>query len=182
MSKEDWDKYDDSSEIKENQGYIPKWFSILFGGTIVFGIVYSIWLYASGWTQEKQYREQVKAAQINEPQKTTVVGLTEDGVNPFRGDKEAIAKGQQTFATICAACHKADATGLVGPNLVDNKWLHGNTDKEIFHVIMEGVPADKALQKPPKGPMPPHKASLGAKKVLQVMAWLADKNPSLKPK
>lgn len=181
MSKNDWKNgYDDSEEIKEKTGYIPAWFSILFGGTVVFGIIYAIVLHGGGWTQEKQYQDEVKMAEKNQP--VVTIGLSKEGVNPLRGKADAIEAGHKTYLATCAACHKPDATGLVGPNLKDAKWLHGGTDKEVYHVIMEGVSMEKALQKPPKGPMPPHKAQLGAKKVLEVMAWLAKINPNLKEK
>ena len=46
------------------------------------------------------------------------------------------------FVAVCAACHKADGTGLVGPNLMDPEWLHGASDAEVFENIMKGIGPD----------------------------------------
>ena len=41
----------------------------------------------------------------------------------------------------CAACHKADGGGLVGPNLTDRYWVHGaGADQDLYDVIAQGVP------------------------------------------
>lgn len=49
--------------------------------------------------------------------------------------------GESVFTKNCVACHKADMTGLVGPNLVDEEWIHGGELADITKTIEEGVPA-----------------------------------------
>lgn len=49
--------------------------------------------------------------------------------------------GAKIYAANCAVCHKPDLTGQVGPNLVDDEWLHGGELDQIRHTITEGVPA-----------------------------------------
>jgi cytochrome c oxidase cbb3-type subunit 3 len=51
------------------------------------------------------------------------------------------AKGSALFATACAACHGGDAKGnqLMGaPNLTDNIWLYGGSEKQIEFTIKHG--------------------------------------------
>jgi cbb3-type cytochrome c oxidase subunit III len=52
-----------------------------------------------------------------------------------------VAAGQQTFATVCFACHGADAKGTqLAPNLTDAEWI--NTDGTfdgIINVVKTGV-------------------------------------------
>ncbi len=171
---------DDEYEINENRGWLPGWWQLILYGTIVFSIVFSIYMHGiAGWSQEKQYAEEVALYQKLHPE--VVVKLNDDGSNPLRGNPDAIASGEKIFQANCAVCHKADMTGLVGPNLVDKQWLHGDTDVVVYNLIMEGISAEQLKQNPPKGPMPAHKNSLGSKKVLEVMAYLASKNDSLKP-
>lgn len=173
--------YDDDYEIQEERGWLPQWWMILFYGSIVIGLALAVYLHGfAGWSQEQQYAEEAAAHERKFP--TIAATLTAEGTNPFRDNATAIAAGEKTFMGLCAACHKADRTGFIGPSLADSTWLHGNTDKQIFTTVMEGVPVERTLQKPSKGPMPPNKDSLGARKVLEVMAFLASKNPSLKPK
>lgn len=54
---------------------------------------------------------------------------------------ETVAAGLEVFTTNCVACHAADLTGGVGPNLVDDEWIHGGELTDIARVVTEGVPA-----------------------------------------
>ncbi|MCB9759291.1 MAG: c-type cytochrome [Alphaproteobacteria bacterium] len=54
--------------------------------------------------------------------------------------KVAAADGAKIFQTNCVACHGADATGGVGPNLTDGEWLHGGTLADIKNTVTNGVP------------------------------------------
>ena len=42
---------------------------------------------------------------------------------------------------MCAPCHRADAGGLVGPNLCDDYWIHGSNFVDNLQTIWNGVPA-----------------------------------------
>jgi cytochrome c oxidase cbb3-type subunit 3 len=53
-------------------------------------------------------------------------------------DKENLAQGQEIFANNCAACHRADAGGQIGPNLTDDRWILGGGIKNLFHTITNG--------------------------------------------
>lgn len=173
--------HDDDFEIKEERGWLPQWWLFLFYGSIVFALVFAGYLHGiAGWSQEKQYDEEVAAHNKKHP--PMVASLTGDGINPLRNDPQAIAAGQKHYLSFCAACHKPDLSGLIGPNLLDREWLHTNSDAGLFKLVMEGVSAEAVRQKPSKGIMPPHKDSLGPRKVLEVLAYLASKNPSLREK
>lgn len=176
-----FNEYRDDEEIYENRGWLPTWWMVLFWGAIVVSGIYAVYTHGvESWTSAKQYSSDVAAFEKQFPPK--LAALNEDGSNPYRGDAAAIQRGQKNYESLCAACHKADMSGLVGPSLSDTAWLHGTTDKEIFAVVMEGVTVDKAKQNPPKGAMPAHKNSLGPSKVLEVLAYIASKNTSLKAK
>lgn len=178
MSKE---YRDDEYQIQEGRGWLPGWWMLILYGTVIFSIVFSIYMHGiAGWSQEQQYQEEVALYKKLHPE--VAAKLNDDGSNPFRDNSTAIAEGEKTFNTFCAACHNKDLSGIVGPSLKDDVWLHGNKDAEIFNVIMNGVSAENLKQNPPKGPMPAHKDSLGAKKVLEVMAYIASKNKTLLPK
>jgi cytochrome c oxidase cbb3-type subunit 3 len=65
-------------------------------------------------------------------------------------DSIRAARGKQTFATLCAACHGAAGKGnqqLGAPNLTDNIWLHGSSEASIVETITKGrnsvMPANK---------------------------------------
>ena len=72
-------------------------------------------------------------------------------------DSLRASKGEQTFKTVCAACHGADGKGnpAVGaPNLTDKIWLHGGGEYSIAQQVIKGrvnqMPAHKDLLTPAK--------------------------------
>jgi len=144
--------------IGEEDNPIPAWWWWTFLGTVVFALVYIPYYTLSGWSQEGQYREQVARAEALAAQAQAERPAT----NPYSGDAAAIAEGQEVFATVCAACHKPDATGLVGPSLVDPYWKYGSNDPELFESVAEGRPAG----------MPGWQAQLGEEKIWKVLAYL----------
>lgn len=158
---------------------MPYWWTTVFLLTIIFSVFYTIYFhYFSDWPQERAFAIEVEEHEKKFPKLKVVANP--DGSNPLRDNEEAIAEGQKLFVATCAACHKADGTGVVGPNLMDAEWLHGSTDPEIYNVIANGILKPEEL-KLNRGPMPPHK-TLGDEKIYKIMAWLAKSNPSLKPK
>jgi len=180
MAKKDFEEYPDEGIPDGGHGLLPPWWNWLTVSCVLFALVFPVVLHnIMGWSQKKQYHQEVAFFEQQYPQESA--GLNNDGSNPFRDNAESIASGEKIFQRTCAVCHKSDLSGEIGPNLVDNVWLHGDNDSAVFKVIMGGVAADQILQDPPKGTMPAHKESVGAKGVLEVMAFLANKNKSLKP-
>jgi putative heme-binding domain-containing protein len=51
-----------------------------------------------------------------------------------------LAEGQALFRGLCSGCHGGAGRGGKGPDLTDNKWIHGGTDRDIAGVIKNGVP------------------------------------------
>lgn len=70
---------------------------------------------------------------------------------------EAIAKGDSIFhgPGNCYACHGANAQGLVGPNLTDAEWIHGDGSYDfIVATVTKGIPKEESksgIVMPPKG-------------------------------
>ncbi|WP_312854462.1 c-type cytochrome [Paludibacterium denitrificans] len=56
-------------------------------------------------------------------------------------DAERATRGKETFTAVCSACHGPDGKGnqqLGAPNLTDNIWLYGGTEKTIIETITNG--------------------------------------------
>jgi len=88
-------------------------------------------------------------------------------------DPARAARGKQTFATVCAACHGADGKGnqqLGAPNLTDHIWLHGSSEAAIVETINKGHGTDSLI--PGQSAMPAHKDSLGEAKVHILAAYV----------
>jgi high-affinity iron transporter len=68
--------------------------------------------------------------------------------NTVTADATSLAAGKKLYDANCASCHgdtgrgdgRAGKTLTPAPaNLVDETWIHGSTDGEIFVVIRDGV-------------------------------------------
>ena len=73
--------------------------------------------------------------------------------NPVPSSPESIAAGKQKFQEFgCNTCHGANGEGGLSPSitedqglpgppdLIDDEWLHGGSDGELFKTITNGVP------------------------------------------
>ncbi len=93
---------------------------------------------------------------------TYVISLTPNRTDKGNGDAE---KGSALYAQACAACHGADAKGNIAvgaPNLTDNIWLYGGSQKQIEFTIKHGR----------AGVMPPWKEFLGEDKIHVLSAYV----------
>jgi len=60
--------------------------------------------------------------------------------NPYEGNAFAISQGQQLFEQYnCSGCHFHGGGGI-GPALMDDEWIYGNSPANIFRTISEGRP------------------------------------------
>jgi cytochrome c oxidase cbb3-type subunit 3 len=89
--------------------------------------------------------------------------LDDDALWRMSQDAKKIAAGKVTFDTMCAACHKPDMTGLIGPNLVDNQWIRGGKPMDSMKTITEG---NLLKGMPAWGPL------LGRDKIAEVCAYI----------
>lgn len=52
----------------------------------------------------------------------------------------AMEEGQALFRGLCSGCHGGAGRGGKGPDLTDDRWVHGATDADIARVVRNGVP------------------------------------------
>lgn len=70
---------------------------------------------------------------------------------------EAIVQGDSIFHKTgnCYACHGPTAEGLIGPNLTDSTWIHGDGSFDfIVATVTSGIPKEESkagIMMPPKG-------------------------------
>lgn len=129
--------------IKEYDNPMPRWWLATFWVTIVFSILYLFNLpgIGNGRGREADYAAEMAAAAELAARNDPLAGLTGDQLVSLAADPAQRASGSATFATMCASCHLADGGGLIGPNLTDRYWIHGNKPLDIIRTISEGVPA-----------------------------------------
>lgn len=121
--------------IKELDNDLPSWWVWLFIITIVFSLVYLVrlWVFrADDLIQEKEFQKEMAAApKANKP--------VEELAMVYLEDELSLANGKETWTKVCSVCHLADGGGLVGPNMTDKYWIHGNTVEDMFAVLTNGI-------------------------------------------
>lgn len=130
----------DYDGIKELDNNLPPWWVYLFYASIVFAVVYMIQYVVLGAdNQEMELRKEVAQAKIDiaEYMKTAPDMMDEKTVTLLT-DPADLAAGKEIFTTNCAACHRADGGGQIGPNLTDEQWILGGGIKNVFHTLVNG--------------------------------------------
>jgi cytochrome c oxidase cbb3-type subunit III len=122
---------DDNDGIDEYDNQLPRWWLMLFFVCIVWAVGYAVdYHFISKHSQTAAYNAEMAAAEAKWP-------APEAGVTAA-GDATA---GAVVFKTNCASCHLEDLTGKIGPNLIDDEWIHGGSLDDITRTITDGVPA-----------------------------------------
>ena len=135
--------------IEEYDNPLPKWWFMLFIGTIIFAVAYLAlypglgnWKgvlpgYEGGWTQVKQWQKEVDKADAQYGPiyaKYAAMPIAE-----VAKDEQALKMGGRLFSTYCSICHGSDAKGAVGfPNLSDSNWRWGGEPDTIKTTILHG--------------------------------------------
>jgi cytochrome c oxidase cbb3-type subunit 3 len=154
--------YDD---IVEHDNKLPLWWQLTLYGTVLFGIVY--WFgrrYDAIQSPAQAYQSDVAAQRAADAERARARGKVDDAMlSTLAKDPATLAVGKEVFVTTCAACHKPDAGGNIGPNLTDAYWIHGNKPTDVYKTVSDGVPA--------KG-MPTWTPVLGETRVEAVVAYV----------
>ena len=132
-------EYDGIQELDNN---LPRWWVWLFYLTIIFSAGYLVYYHVTrtGDLQAAEYANEMKAG---EQIKHGAMSKFETSIATLQPSTDTVVldSGKQTYAKFCAPCHRVDGGGLVGPNLTDDYWIHGNTYADSVKVIWDGVPA-----------------------------------------
>jgi cytochrome c oxidase cbb3-type subunit III len=154
--------------IQEYDKRLPNWWLLTFYGAIAFWIGY--WFY----TQDSKLATSDTAALEQELGRIEAVKLASSASQLDDGKLWQMSRnavfvdaGRDTFNTTCASCHQTNLKGVdaggIGPNLVDDTWIHGGLPTDIFKVVDKGV-LEKGM--PAWGPV------IGAKKTSEVVAYI----------
>jgi len=127
--------------IRELDNKLPRWWVWLFYFTIIFAAVYMVYYHVlgAGDLMLAEYNKEMKAGAAL---KGAAMARFETDIATLQPSKdpEVLARGKKTFLTLCAPCHRADGGGLVGPNLTDEYWIHGDKFSDNVRTIWNGVP------------------------------------------
>jgi cytochrome c oxidase cbb3-type subunit 3 len=142
------DKYEDRlldhsyDGIQEYDNPMPRWWVITFWATIVFAVLYVLNVpgIGNGKGRIADYDASMARAEALAAANGGAAGAPDSAsLTAMLGDQAVLADGKQVFTTYCAACHRADAGGQIGPNLTDDAWIHGGKLADIRLTIDAGV-------------------------------------------
>ena len=131
--------------IRELDNKMPVWWLVLFYGSILFSIIYMVGYHVTEWwpLQDEEYAiEMAAVASVMPADPHASIDLA--ALMPMTAENE-LAAGEVIFAKLCATCHGKYAEGLVGPNMTDMFWIHGDTTsdairvKDLYQVMLTGV-------------------------------------------
>ena len=137
----------DYDGIKELDNALPPWWKYGFYFTIVVAIIYVFNFHfgGTGKNPEQEYAaEMIEGKQQEEIYKAKTKNLVDEN-NVVMSDAAGIDAGKTIFLQTCVACHGTKGEGLIGPNLTDEYWIHGNTLNNIYSTIKIGYP-EKGMQ------------------------------------
>jgi cytochrome c oxidase cbb3-type subunit 2 len=78
--------------------------------------------------------------------------------NPYQDDATVINAGRQIYAQECTACHGADMTGGIGPDIHDLNM----PDADLYQILAAGLP---------DGGMPAY-AHLGSERIWKLVTFI----------
>lgn len=128
--------------IREYDNPMPRWWVLMFWASFVFSVGYFFHYHLSGNGESvaAAYEAELREARELEAKANLAQPVSEESLGKLMADAGLMTDAQALFAQKCAVCHGDKAQGLIGPNLTDDAWLHGQgTLKDIFGVINEGV-------------------------------------------
>lgn len=136
--------------IQEYDNPLPNWWLMTFLGTIIFSFIYWIhYEFKVGPTQLEELKSDLAMIEAQSKQSThspvATPVETEEDLKKLVSDPNIVNKGRDVFQAKCSACHGQELQGTIGPNLVDEYWIHGKGHlTDIIAVIRKGA-VDKGM-------------------------------------
>ena len=132
--------------IQEYDNPLPGWLMAIWWGSLLFAALY-VAFYALSFgegTMEAEYRS-ASAKDLATIQAYfdahPLVPPTPAQLLAGAANAQVTDQGAARFAKSCAPCHGPQAQGLIGPNLTDDRWIHGGTVEQVFQSVAKGWPA-----------------------------------------
>ena len=131
--------HDFDGVIKIRAHKVPRYFSILFYGLVIWGALYIGYFLLSGWSSEAEFAEKMAAYQ-QQTEDFKGGGAGAPAPAEEKSEEEQQAEAGKLYAQHCAACHGSDGGGGIGPSLKDDKYRYGRDLAAVSESIEKGRP------------------------------------------
>lgn len=133
--------------IREYDNPLPGWWVWLFWFSFFFSIGYVVHyhLTGNGKSIAVSYEDEMRLAREERAKRSLAEAPSEVVLAKLAADSDLMQDARALFEQRCVVCHAAQGQGLIGPNLTDDHWIHGNgTLMDIYGVVSHGV-AEKGM-------------------------------------
>jgi cytochrome c oxidase cbb3-type subunit 3 len=157
MSDDKTPHYDDDKIIEgyeydgitEYDNPCPKWLMYIFYFTAFLAVFFLGYHFGSGGKKEivESYERKLQNARTQQitAVEEQVPEVSESELFALLEAPAELTSGEEIFKDKCALCHGEFGEGLIGPNLIDNYWIHGTGKiSDITITIRSGIP-DKGM-------------------------------------
>lgn len=131
--------------ITELDNPCPDWLMYIFYFTAFLAVFFLGYYFGSNSKNEilESYMKRLQNAQPTTVEQ--VPEVSESKLVALLQEPAELTSGEEIFKDKCALCHGEFGEGLIGPNLIDNYWLHGGGKiSDIATTIRSGIP-DKGM-------------------------------------
>jgi cytochrome c oxidase cbb3-type subunit III len=132
--------------IREYDNPLPGWWVMSFWASFVFAIGYVFYYSAgNGVSVADGYATEMTAVRAEQARQALGEKVSEESLAKLMLDSTLMADAKTLFTQRCTPCHGDQAQGVIGPNLTDAHWIHGQGALlDIHTTVSEGV-ADKGM-------------------------------------
>ncbi len=151
--------------VQEFNNPAPFWWQLFFYISIAWSVGYAAYyLFMDSPSSKQELAESLEKLNSMKPSEAALATITDELLSVAVVDPEQLKVGAKIYVEKCVACHAPDGGGLIGPNLTDNYWIHGQgTLSAIYSVIKDGV-GDKG--------MPPWEAMLSSSELVAITGYV----------
>jgi cytochrome c oxidase cbb3-type subunit 3 len=126
--------------IQEYDNPTPGWWVLLFWLTVIFAGLYAPFMILGGEFMAPSGFYERDSIEMMKLQYGQLGNVKPDAVTLLRlgADPKWNKVGASIFASNCTSCHGIDGSGMAGPNLTDDYYIHVRKIEDIHDVITNG--------------------------------------------
>lgn len=165
--------------IQEYDNPTPGWWYAIFAGSAVFSLLYVMVFHTLVPSLPERHAAAEAASLDAQFAELNQLPMGEDKILAIMAEPAWLSQGEAIYQGTCALCHSADGSGLVGPNLTDDKYKNITGLVSIADLITTGTT---------NGAMPSQKNILNENEIALVAAYAASlrgrdlpTNPTVSP-
>lgn len=138
--------------IQELDNDLPRWWLGLFYISVIFAVVYyAHYEFGNGPSLQEEFMQEVSAMEAQKEAAPKSSFPESAKLVAFQKSTEKLGVGKGVFQSKCISCHGDKGQGIIGPNLADDNWLHGDGKIESIAKIIQNGVSEKGM--PPWGPL-----------------------------